>query len=69
MDSRFHYDFYSSLYDNIQRYTYNRNIWNEDDFAIWNSLNIQDRNVGPERKKWKILFDHIEIKVIKSRNN
>jgi len=66
---KYNYDFHLSPYDNINRYLYNRDIWQEDDLILWNSLNIQDRNIGPERKKWNILLNHIKIKVIKSRDN
>lgn len=69
MNKSFYYDFHLSPYDNINRYLYNRDIWQEDDLILWNSLNIQDRNIGPERKKWNILFNHIKIKVIKLRDN
>ncbi len=66
---QYKYDFHLSLYDNIYRYLCNRDIWQEDDIILWNSLDIQDINIGPERKKLNVLFNHIKIKIIKSRDN
>lgn len=68
MGLRFHYDFHRSPYDNVQAYAANRDVWTDDDLTLYNSLHIQQGQVGQERRKWKALFNHIEAKTIRARD-
>jgi len=64
----FHYDYHSTIFDNVQRYVNDKNVWNDTDLLFYNSLGILNKNVGPERKKYKEFFQHVETKVIAARD-
>ena len=68
MGLRFHYDFHRSLYDNVQYYAANRDVWDETDTALYNSLCIREGQVGQERKKWKEFLNHAKLKVVRAEH-
>lgn len=68
MGLRLTYDYHRSLYDNVQSYAANPDLyWDEQDALVYSSLKITQGWVGPERKKWKFLLDHIRAKAIQAR--
>lgn len=64
MGLRFHNDFHRSLYDNVQSYAANRDMWDNDDLTLYNSLHIQQGQVGQERKKWNEFLNHVKVRVV-----
>lgn len=68
MGVKFHYDIYTTLYENVQRFSEDQDMWDDTDRMLYNSLKIQQRNVGPGRKKWNYFLDHMKIKVIVAMN-
>ena len=55
-----------NLHDRIIRYMTNPYYWNEDDFELYNKLNISLPMIGPERKKWNEFYNNIKKKLINS---
>ena len=55
-----------NLHDRIIRYMTNPYYWNEDDFELYNKLNISLPMIGPERKKWNEFYNNIKNKLINS---
>lgn len=53
-----------NIYDKVMSYIKNNDNWSKDDIELFEKLDIKEPMIGPERKKWKIFYDYIKLKLL-----